>query len=458
MRSVLVIAAVVLVGCLGQVDGPAFVAPLPSAGVDAGEVREDAGVAVEPPAADAGEARDAGAQAEVDAGALDAGAPTDAGVTVDAGAPGVRITFPPSGATALTQVTVRGIVAGLTATAARVAGVAASSADGFKSFSAVVPLQPGANTLSVDVQVEGSWRPALATVQLERFATDAAISRGSGPWAGRILGITYEPQSGRVLMTDDVEDGLMGVELASGRRTFLSESESTLVGTGYAIVQPRAVAASATHAWCVDDALIVDIALATGDRTVVATAAGSLSSLELETPSTLLALSPQLEAVLRVQLPSGAQTVLASAAVGSGASLRNVGVMGTSKVQPFAVLGYRYQDTLVRVDLQTGARAVLSQAAAGEPRFSDPEQILIDDAFGRAFVWDSKALTEVNLQTGRRRAVGGRGYPVDSVYGLALTPQGVALLDYVPSYEASPRAPVLVMVDPVDGTRVVLSR
>ncbi len=392
-----------------------------------------------------------------DAGLHDAGAPPPLDAGVDAGpvvAPALTVRFPPPGcATSEAQLVVRGATS--TGRAVQVNGQAASSSDGFLTWKLAVPLSLGVNILTV------SDGQLATTVTVERFANDEAIHRGTGGWAGRILGLAWDDATERVVMADDVDDGAWTADARRGDRVEFSKSEGTLIGPGYAIVQPRSGVVSGRHDYVIDEPNIVSIDLATGERLVVATAPGDLNDLSLAPDGhTLVTASLTLQSVLSIDPVSGTSRVLSSSAVGTGPGPGNVGPLALSASRGTAYVGLRYQDTLLAIDLATGNRRVFSQAMAGEPTLSDPEFIAVDERSGRAFVWDSGRLIAVDLSTGRRKlhGVGALAW-ASAIKAMTSTPYGLVLVDYVPSWEAPPfRDPTLVVVDPELGTRVVLSR
>jgi len=73
---------------------------------------------------------------------------------------------------------------------------------------------------------------------------------------------------------------------------------------------------------------------------------------------------------------------------------------------------------------------------------------MVDEDDGLLLVWDSSQLTAIELGTGRRRLVAGPGTLTPSVNAACFTPQGVAVVDYVPLYEPNPTTPTVVLIDP----------
>ncbi len=443
----------------------------PDAGVDAGAYPSADGGALDAGAYDAG-ATDAGAP-DAGLGISDSGKPGDAGTATDAGSasgsfdagpePDLRVQFPPPGcATTEAHLLVHGVTrAGLGVTHVRVAQLEATSSDAFRTWQVDVPLATGANALPVEFVTATSGATAVTTLTVQRFASEDAMLRGSGQWAGRILGLAWDEAGQRVILADDVEDGVWGVEATTGDRAILSDSEGTTVGTGFEITQPRSGIVRGQHAYVIDDKVVVDIDLTTGNRAALMTAPDSLNDFALgPNRAEAVAGSLNLQAIVAVDLSTGAFRTLSSASVGQGPGPGSVGPLGVSAAHANGYFGLRYQDRLLAVDLSTGNRRVFSEATGGEPAFSDPEFIVVDDESDQAFVFDSKRIVAVDLSTGRR-SLFGRG-PLAwavAVRSMAMTPYGLAVVDYVPSWETGPqREPTLFVADPLTGTRVLLSR
>jgi len=373
-----------------------------------------------------------------------------------------QIAFPPNGATSDAHIVVRGnITAGSQVSQVSVNGVQATITN--SNWRADVPLQVGANNLSVNVTANGVTKTGVASVAIQRFSSDTAITRGSGNWATRILGMSYDSVNQRLVMGDDTIDGAWEMRMSDGNRRILSDSEdSPKIGGGIDLTFPTAVTTSANQCFVVDDTLIAAIDLTTGTRSlVIDTKTVGFGDLYL-TPDakSLFVLALDSESILKMNPTNGTSSVVSSSTVGSGSSLNNIAGMGISWAQNKAYTTTYYGDTILSVDLSTGVRQVFSNAASGEPKFADPRHVIVDDISGQAFVWDSKQLTAINLQTGRRKLIGNSG-PLTSltaIVTMTMTPYGPALLDYVPSYEGPFRSPTVILIDPIEGTRLILSR
>ncbi len=438
---------------------------------------DDSGMPMMMAPPDAGQA-DAGDPSTPDAGNADSGSnplPMDAGgplADADAGPqPDLAVSFPPPGsATSDTHLLVHGTTrAGLSVSSVQVAGASATSTDGFLTWQLDVPLSLGTNTLAVDFTAGGQLHTAFATVVVQRFSDEASVTRGTGAWAGRVLGLAWDALGGRVILADDVDDGVWGVTATTGNRVELADSESTKIGSGVDITQPRSGVVRGNTSYVldapsvggVDMPNITALDLTTGDRSIAAQLPAVLNDIAL-LPNGIEAIGASLDvkSVLAVNLVTGTSRVVSSSTVGSGIAAGNFGPLGLSTARRTAYVGLRYQDTVVAIDIDTGDRSAFSVAASGEPHFNDPEFIVVDDAVQKAFVWDSNQLVAIDLTTGRRALFGTGPFAwATAVKAMTSTPFGITLCDYVPSWEPPPqRAPTLVVFDPLTGTRVVLSR
>lgn len=380
---------------------------------------------------------------------------------------------PPNGSTVDNHMIVRGRTKdGVEVTQLKVNGILATSADQYKTWSVDVPLAMGSNFLSVEAKVSGQIKRNLAVSSIARAASEADLHRGAGAeWDMRPLGLAYEPIKDRYIVAGDYEDGIVGVNAVKGDRVVISDSEgSQIIGNGYEIVQPRSGAAYGEKSFVIDNNLLVLIDNITGNRSIFSTMItdasepASLASIVMTADSkSLIALSNMTDSVLyKIDASTAAVSILSLKSKGLGDELRNAGTMGYSSQTQTAFVSIRYSDTILAIDTVTGNRRIFSLSNSGEPRFQDPEFVLADDKNGLVYVWDSGKLHALDIKTGRRRTIVtvGSFSSYNDIYGMAVTPYGPAILDYIPNYvtDRPQRGKTLMVLDPLTGTRVVISR
>jgi len=377
-----------------------------------------------------------------------------------------KIVFPPDSATTDSNILVRGRtqpISGQSIQSVTVNGVVATSSDGFLNWKAWVALNVGTNTITVNVVSAGKNYSNQASVKVDRFASESALSRGSGYWSDRFLGVAYEPIQNRLIFSDDMGDGVFEARLSDGQRKIISYSEASdlTVGSGYDIVQPSSVIANNNSSYVVDGNDIVKIDLISGNRSVL-THQGSMSTMLMKPNNTeAVVIQYDLENIININLSNGNVTEIAKKSLGNGSpDLRSPKMMGVSWVKNKAYVNLFYQDTLLAVDLSTGARAVFSTAQGSEPKIANPDAMQVDDASNQLFVWDSGQLIAIDLNTGRRKLFASPGTfsSFKNIAMMTTTPWGLVLVDYIPWFQSGARSPTVILVDPVEGTRVILSR
>lgn len=388
-------------------------------------------------------------------------------------APDVEMVFPPpAGSTVDSHMIVRGRSKdGVNISNLKVNGILATTSDQFKTWRVDVPLAMGVNLLSVDAQVNTQPKTELAVSTITRVSSETGFRRGTGTeWDMRPLGLAYEPVKNRYIVAVDGEDGIMGVSSATGDRIFISDSEGDKIGDGYEIVQPRSGVAYGNSSFVIDNNLLVLIDTVSGYRSIFATLLtetnqpASLASIALSADAkSVFAISYMTDSVLyKADTSTAAVSIVSSKTKGTGVELRNAGTLGYSSQLHTAFVSIRYSDTILAVDAATGNRRIFSQGTTGEPKFQDPEYIVADDKNGAVYVWDSGKLHVLDMQTGRRRSVvtSGSFASFNDIYGMTLTPSGPAILDYIPDYVTNrpQRGKTLMVIDPVEGTRVAVSR
>ena len=357
---------------------------------------------------------------------------------------GVHILFPPPGSlTHAATITVRGtaqLAAGVTNI--RVNGVPAQTANEFRRWRVTVPLQPGANTLAVEVE-DGDG-------QVDATAAQAEVMLASAPMYAAAA-VALDATRDRALVIDAYRNGLFTVDLATGNRTLVYQPGSTNAGVGAAarphLIPPLPSASS-----------LVDVAvLGTEGQQALVVAQGGLASVELATgkarvisdgdtgsgPALVQLVDAALDveraralvldaspgALLAVDLTTGARAVISDDATGSGPALRQAKALALDAAggRAFVVMGVSESSALLAVNVTTGARAIISSLARGTgPALGNPQDLALDLAGNRALVTDRVlgGLVAVDLDTGDRAVLSSA--EAASGPGLAL-PAGVAL-------------------------------
>lgn len=257
------------------------------------------------------------------------------------------------------------------------------------------------------------------------------------------------------------ETGLVAIDLPTGDREVVSDAN---VGTGTALVDPRALAFDADHSRCFvwdegRDAVISVDAL-TGDRALVSsTARGtgpaltSVRALAFDAArSRLLAADVGATETVLVAIDpaTGNRTVI----TGSGPVLelpRSLVVDGDR-----AHVGDASLRAIVTVDLLAGDRAILSDSAHGQgPLFVSPNSLALMG--GRVLVLDASlnTLFSVDGTTGERAAISGGGVGV----GIGFNSPDAVVFDSA-AWEAhvtqpTPSPVMRLDVDPLTGDRGV---
>lgn len=296
------------------------------------------------------------------------------------GGPGaVARVFPPQdGLSDDEAVVVRGTasspggIAGVT-----VVGVAATSNDGFATWTAAVPLALGANVLSTS---------ATTGVGAVLTTDDVTVARVD-LIPSALTGLAHDPTNGDVYLLEGAARRILRLVEATGEVTVVSSDE---VGSGPSLASVAGPALDPQ-----------------GGRAYVGfTNAGAGT-------------------VLSIELATGNRAVVTGPGVGSGAPLTSVGgvafeAKGTLIAADFAA------GTLVRIDRTTGARTLCSGGGVGTgPAFgpSCPRLVALDEAHGRAFAAGSDELFVVDLATGDRTHVSGNGLGT----GPSLIPRSLCL-------------------------------
>lgn len=408
-----------------------------------------------------------------DAGRMtrDADSPEDGGTTTrdsgeaapdggrDGGMPAglAEIVFPPPSVTNAETIAVRVRADG--ATSATVNGVAAEPAG--SDFVARVPLTPGENMLAAEATTPAGLRVAEATI-----VRSDDLSRGATEWdAARAFSLTVSDSE--ALFADDIFDGAVRIDLATGDHTWIACTESSsrcgdLGGTGVDMVQPLDVDIVMDRVIATDGDHLVEIDRTTHDTTTIAgrgVGAGPdpsrMSSLIFDTRrSVAIVLDWDLSTIVRIDLASGDRALLSGDGAGSGPEIRAAQQLAYDETGDRALFFQQYVPQLYSVDLESGARAVVSERGVGSgPELGDPEGIAVDPVRRIAFTIDAEndSIVAIDLATGDRRVV------ASASIGDGPRPTS-ASLSFARDLLFARDDQTLYAIDPASGDGVVISR
>jgi hypothetical protein len=233
------------------------------------------------------------------------------------------------------------------------------------------------------------------------FVSNSSI--GAGPMFG-FPGIPdVDPANNRAVIVDG-NGALFGVDLDSGDRTILSDNAG--VGTGPAFVFPLDVVVDSANdrAGVLDQGIgLVGVDLVTGDRTIAsdgATGTGPLwtnpLALEIDIPNDVgyvldLIPFPADVTIYSVDLATGDRTVVSNntgIGVGPNMTFSNDMKLDAAGNRVF-VLNRGSSNNLMVVDLTSGDRTIISGAGVGSGQdFLSPHYVEYDLANDRIFIFD----------------------------------------------------------------------
>jgi hypothetical protein len=308
-----------------------------------------------------------------------------------------------------------------------------------------------------------------AEVTVQRFADEASIKRGGGDsfTIFRLFGFDIDVEKSEAILCDDIFDGLVRVDLATGNRALASASESSakgMVGKGYNdVAQPRDVTIDTPgHALIVDGGKVVGIDLKSGDRTLLS-GMGTGSGPEATqyggvgydaAGSRAIALDYQINALFAID-KQGARSVLSSATVGTGVAFNGFGSVELDLNRGRALTTRAYSNPIIAIDLKNGNRSVLSGDNAGSgPALQEPTALALGSPLGAVFAWDktAKHLVAIELATGNRKIV------LDAMTGMGVTVTSLDKLAFGGDLLYAEQGLSVLAIDPVEGHRVVVSK
>lgn len=364
------------------------------------------------------------------------------------------VLFPPGvSATEASTLHVRGRSAGQPLQAVSVGGVAATSADGFLTWTATVPLVPGRNRIRVvATTTAGQPDPSAPELVVHRTVVlgrpesldldglgarllllDAGLARvtlfdlTTGTLAvlsgtGRGTGTSFSsPQAAifdlprnRALVTDAALDAIFAVDLATGDRTFLTGQGA---GSGTALSSPDGMALDLAggRVLVVDSTLdaVIGVNLLTGARTVlsaVGTGGGTAFSLPTEIAHDVagnraFVRDPSVGALFAVDLATGNRSIVVDDM--SGSFYDQFGGMALDLPNNRMLATDAGFDRVFATDLTTGVHTTISNGTGTGPELAGPASLVRDPVNGRVIVGQSgyERLLGVNLANGNRTSL-----------------------------------------------------
>jgi Glucodextranase, domain B len=345
------------------------------------------------------------------AGNIDA-TPATFAWSVDTRAPSARIVFPlPNSYTDASVLTIRGTAAESHAIASiHVNDVAATSADGFKTWSAKVPIHAGQNQIVVST-----------TDELGNASADAASAAvlNRGPVVGSFAGIAIDPSTKQILAADSSTTTLYLFDLVAGSgKKLASRNPASLTSIDAITVD------SANHRALIVDGrqALVAVDLSTGATQDLSPYdsshyIGGATSIVLDSDNDRVFVG-SLNAVTEINLTSGVRRTVSGslAAIGSGPTLNSSPSLALDTFSNPAVprlVGSVVFDlnansaSIISVDIDTGDRQVIVPADSVSAALVRPTAVGIDASSHRLLVLDSEAktLVAVDLATGNRTVI-----------------------------------------------------
>jgi DNA-binding beta-propeller fold protein YncE len=331
--------------------------------------------------------------------------------------PAVSVTFPHVGGfTDADSIVVRGTASSSIALqGVEVGGVAATSADGFSTWQAVVPLALGENLLAAQATDALGGQNATSTVTVRR-----ELGIPTSPMA-----VAVDPVSSAVYVADYAAEVIWRIDEAPGGGApgSIARVSGGGVGSGPALHSPVTLALDPVgkRLFVAQNALedVVAVDLATGDRSVVSSAsvgsgpsAGFAPALAYDASSdTLYAAAVSTAAVVAIAVSTGQRTLLSGGGAGSGPAFATVVSLAHDPVANRLVVGSTGggETALVGVDPATGARTVLTGAGVGSgPVLFGAFDVAVDASAGVCYSTQNAypgQLVATDLATGVRGAV-----------------------------------------------------
>ncbi|HEU4779643.1 MAG TPA: hypothetical protein VFS58_07140 [Steroidobacteraceae bacterium] len=368
--------------------------------------------------------------------------PASAAYIADTVGPTGRIVFPPPVSyTEATTLTVRGAASDANGVSSvRVNGVAATSTDGFATWSVQIPITvTGANPIVLAV---------TDTAGIETSSADTATVHNRGPTIQLVQGLAFDPTGDRLLIVDQRTSNLYAYNAGDrlGRTIADLGSLSTLPDASFG----GSIAVDAANNRAIlahgPSDRIAAVNLATGAVNVISpspgaglpTSIGLSSQIALDPANDRAFATLDSEAVVSIDLSTGARAVVTSSSVGTGVAINlPFGIAYDAQSVPgsprLLVADLNYSSpVIISVDVATGNRTTFSALGVRGtgPAFSSPSSIQLDAANNRLLVMDLGAhrLVAVSLANGNRSYLTGSGVgsgvSMLAQTGVALSPSG----------------------------------
>lgn len=264
-----------------------------------------------------------------------------------------------------------------------------------------------------------SFPPNGSVTQADQIKVYGVSEMGTNPQSVTINGVSAVSSDGFATFSADLP-------LAMGVVNFDVEVDNQSYGLGkierqdVLLLAPRDMDKVGTNLYVLDSAYrqLVRIELGSGARTVV-TGPATGTGPQFTDPRgvvvsadqiTAYVVDTELSAVFTVTLSSGNRTLLSGDMTGSGPTLsspRRLILDGTRLLLIDSGL-----DALVAIDIASGARSIISNDTTGAgPPMASPRDLAMDPTRGRVLVTDSSAsaLFAINLANGDRSVVQGMG-------------------------------------------------
>ncbi len=311
-------------------------------------------------------------------------------------APTAAITFPPTFESLTTEpaVILRGTAASAEAIAeVRVNGVLAQTTDGFSTWQATVPVQDGANPVSVStLGADGAANNQAAAATIKK--TGALFTNGAA---------LVRKADGNLLVYDN-DSGLVEVALPSGTRTVISNGT---VGSGPDLPAVNDIALDAAgRIWAVTTNKLFSIDLATGVRAELQGSGDSFQigdALGLDLLQNRAIIAKSSGDIIEMNLTTGVRSVL----VAENDPVVWAGGLCLEGDNAFIA----WDDVIEQANLVTGVRNILSSTSSvgSGPSLNNAEAILCLPSVQRFLVAVNNAVLGVDGATGDRITISGNG-------------------------------------------------